>query len=152
MKVCFIHPDLGIGGAERLIVDAAAGLVRNGHEVVIYTSYHDREHCFEETKDGTLDIRILGNSIFPSSMFGNRFRALLAYLRNLHLASVLVARDAKFDVIVVDQISTSIPILKLLEAKILFYCHFPDKLLTQRASLLKMLYRWPIDNLEEWTT
>jgi len=24
-----LHPDLGIGGAERLVVDAAVGLVRN---------------------------------------------------------------------------------------------------------------------------
>jgi hypothetical protein len=29
MKVGMLHPDLGIGGAERLVVDAALGLVRN---------------------------------------------------------------------------------------------------------------------------
>jgi alpha-1,3/alpha-1,6-mannosyltransferase len=26
MRVAFLHPDLGLGGAERLVVDAAAGL------------------------------------------------------------------------------------------------------------------------------
>lgn len=36
--------------------------------------------------------------------------------------------------------------------KVLFYCHFPDQLLTQRRSLLKRLYRAPIDRLEELTT
>lgn len=43
-----------IGGAERLVVDAALGLQDFGHEVDIYTSHHDPNHCFEETKDGVL--------------------------------------------------------------------------------------------------
>jgi len=33
LVVGFIHPDLGIGGAERLIVDAAIELQRCGHDV-----------------------------------------------------------------------------------------------------------------------
>jgi alpha-1,3/alpha-1,6-mannosyltransferase len=33
-----------------------------------------------------------------------------------------------------------------------FYCHFPDQLLTQRQSVLKALYRKPIDWFEEKTT
>lgn len=41
-----------LGGAERLVVDAALGLQRLGHSVDIYTSYHDPEHCFEETRNG----------------------------------------------------------------------------------------------------
>ncbi|MEM7363482.1 MAG: hypothetical protein AAF525_05625, partial [Pseudomonadota bacterium] len=36
--------------------------------------------------------------------------------------------------------------------RILFYCHFPDQLLTRRESVLKRLYRAPIDWLEERTT
>lgn len=36
--------------------------------------------------------------------------------------------------------------------KVLFYCHFPDQLLTQRRSALKRLYRAPIDWFEELTT
>jgi alpha-1,3/alpha-1,6-mannosyltransferase len=68
MRVAFIHPDLGlgeslssvyfvnlntvIGGAERLIVDAALGVQQLGHTVHIYTSHHDPNHCFDETKDG----------------------------------------------------------------------------------------------------
>lgn len=36
--------------------------------------------------------------------------------------------------------------------KILFYCHFPDLLLTKRDSFLKRLYRAPIDWVEEYTT
>ena len=52
MKVAFVHPDLGLGGAERLVVDAALSLVGKGHEVVIYTGFHDASRCFPATIDG----------------------------------------------------------------------------------------------------
>lgn len=53
-----------------------------------------------------------------------------------------------------DQVSACIPILRLARTrkKVLFYCHFPDQLLTQRESLLKRIYRLPLDWLEEYTT
>jgi hypothetical protein len=54
MRIAFIHPDLGIGGAERLVVDAALGLQGLGHSIDLYTSYHDPQHCFDETRDGML--------------------------------------------------------------------------------------------------
>lgn len=41
-----------LGGAERLVVDAALGLQKMGHHVEIYTSHHDPNHCFDETQDG----------------------------------------------------------------------------------------------------
>lgn len=50
--VVFLHPDLGIGGAERLIVDAAVGLQNRGHKVVVFTSHCDPKHCFDEARDG----------------------------------------------------------------------------------------------------
>jgi hypothetical protein len=50
--VVFFHPDLGIGGAERLVIDAAVGLQNRGHKVTIFTSHRDRNHCFEEARDG----------------------------------------------------------------------------------------------------
>ncbi len=50
--VVFIHPDLGIGGAERLVIDAAVGLQSKGHTVTILTSHCDPSHCFDEAKDG----------------------------------------------------------------------------------------------------
>ena len=51
-NVVFVHPDLGIGGAERLIIDAAVGLQELGHKVTIFTSHCDPRHCFEEARDG----------------------------------------------------------------------------------------------------
>lgn len=53
-NVVFFHPDLGIGGAERLIIDAAVGLQDLGHKVVIYTGHCDPIHCFDEARDGEL--------------------------------------------------------------------------------------------------
>jgi hypothetical protein len=50
----FFHPDLGIGGAERLVVDAAIALQSRGHKVTIFTSHCDPQHCFDEARDGKL--------------------------------------------------------------------------------------------------
>lgn len=52
------------------------------------------------------------------------------------------------------QVSVCIPVLRLSRhrKKVLFYCHFPDQLLTQRTSAMKKLYRAPIDFVEERTT
>ncbi|KAG6529171.1 hypothetical protein ZIOFF_011367 [Zingiber officinale] len=52
LKIAIIHPDLGIGGAERLIVDAAVQLASHGHNVHLFTSHHDKNRCFEETLAG----------------------------------------------------------------------------------------------------
>ena len=51
-SIVFFHPDLGIGGAERLVIDAAVGLKNLGHKVTIFTSHCDPTHCFDEARDG----------------------------------------------------------------------------------------------------
>jgi alpha-1,3/alpha-1,6-mannosyltransferase len=56
------------------------------------------------------------------------------------------------DVIFCDQVPFTVPLLRLTGARVLFYIHFPDKLLSQRGSILKTLYRIPLDYLEERTT
>ena len=51
------------------------------------------------------------------------------------------------------KVSTPLPLLRLLGLPTIFYCHYPDLLLsTDRTSLLKRLYRLPLDWLEQWTT
>lgn len=50
MKVIFLHLDLGIGGAEQLVVNAATVTKDLNHNVAILTSHHEINHCFEETK------------------------------------------------------------------------------------------------------
>jgi len=152
VAIAFIHPDLGIGGAERFIVDTAVALKSKGHKIWIFTSHHDPSHCFHETIDGTLDVTSVGDWL-PRHVFG-RLHALSAYIRMIYVALylVFVSRYAP-DVIFCDQVSACIPILRLRrQAKVMFYCHFPDLLLTKRKSLLKMIYRTPLDWIEEKTT
>lgn len=154
VRVLFLHPDLGIGGAERLVVDAALALKGCGHEVSFLTNHHDPNHCFEETRDGTLTVKVVGDWL-PRKIFG-RFYAFCAYFRMLYaafFASFFLSRREQFDVIFCDQISVGIPILKLAKCKpkILFYCHFPDQLLSSEGGYLKGLYRAPINYLEEIT-
>ena len=189
-----VRPDCS-GGAERLVVDAAVALKNRGHEVVLFTSRHDKARCFEETKDGefssaiyrvelsckgTLPVNVLGSSIprslhpkFPMTIIFSILRSvLLAFLLSM---SFLMPGPASplnplhgiehFDVYIVDQQSVCVPLLRFLTGtRVVFYCHFPDKLLSggwvfgedkverTEGGLLKKLYRWPIDKLEEWTT
>lgn len=53
-----------------------------------------------------------------------------------------------------DQLSAGIPLLRYVypAARVLFYCHFPDKLLAKKGGLLKSLYRGPFDWIESWST
>uniref|UniRef100_A0A4W5KHK7 ALG2 alpha-1,3/1,6-mannosyltransferase n=1 Tax=Hucho hucho TaxID=62062 RepID=A0A4W5KHK7_9TELE len=153
VRVVFLHPDLGIGGAERLVVDAAVALRSCGCRVQIWTAHHDPTHCFSETLDLDLNVVCVGDWL-PTSVFGY-LHALCAYLRMIYVALYLVfLSGVEYDVVFCDQVSVCIPVLRLSRQrkKVLFYCHFPDQLLTQRGSALKKLYRAPIDRLEELTT
>ncbi|CAL5015169.1 unnamed protein product [Urochloa decumbens] len=151
LKVAVIHPDLGIGGAERLIVDAACQLAAHGHDVHVFTSHHDKTRCFEETVSGPFPVTVYGDFL-PRHVF-YRFHAVCAYLRCIFVALCVLLWWPSFDVILVDQVSVVIPLLKLkASAKIAFYCHFPDLLLAQHTTMLRRLYRKPIDMIEEATT
>lgn len=151
LKIAVIHPDLGIGGAERLIVDATCQLAAHGHDVHVFTSHHDRNRCFEETVSGTFPVTVYGDFL-PRHVF-YRFHAICAYLRCIFVALCVLLLWPSFDVILVDQVSAVIPLLKLkVSSKIVFYCHFPDLLLAQHTTMLRRLYRKPIDMIEEATT
>jgi alpha-1,3/alpha-1,6-mannosyltransferase len=151
-RIVFVHPDLGVGGAERLVVDAAVGLQRAGYDVSVFTSRHDATRCFSETRDGTLDVRVYGDFL-PRHVFGT-CHLLCAWLRHVWLCVALLVVGGAFDAAVLDQISLGVPLLRLVRRRpVLFYCHFPDKLLSLgRQSALKRAYRAPIDWLEERTT
>jgi alpha-1,3/alpha-1,6-mannosyltransferase len=100
---------------------------------------------------------------FPREVKG-KFHILLAHIRQLHLTSHLLRTSGSdYDVYFVDQLSTCVPILRALARKrVVFYCHFPDKLLANGAftegnlnknvPFLKRIYRYPMDWLEEATT
>uniref|UniRef100_A0A6B2L685 Alpha-1,3/1,6-mannosyltransferase ALG2 n=1 Tax=Arcella intermedia TaxID=1963864 RepID=A0A6B2L685_9EUKA len=146
---------MGIGGAEKLIVEAAVGVQEAGHSVTIYTAYHNPHPklSFPATHDGSLDVRVHGNWL-PYQAVG-KFQLVKALLRFTWLSFVVLYEHKKnpYDVIFVDQISATLPIIKFFSGvKVVFYCHFPDQLLTRRDSFIKKMYRIPFDLLEEFTT
>ncbi|XP_011873661.1 PREDICTED: alpha-1,3/1,6-mannosyltransferase ALG2 [Vollenhovia emeryi] len=149
-RVTFLHPDLGIGGAERLVVDAALALQKNGHDVNFVTTHHDPEHCFSETKDGTIPVTVVGNWL-PRHILG-RFYALCAYIRMIYAACYIIFCDQRPEVVFCDLVSICIPILILRIPYVVFYCHHPDQLLSSPGGCLKQLYRVPLNYFEEITT
>lgn len=107
-------------------------------------------------------MRVRGDAIFPPSL-GGRLSILFSVLRQLALVAStgVVSSELKQldpDVFIVDQLSACVPFFRLLypKAKILFYGHFPDRLLVKEEGGLrkyvKKLYRIPFDALEGWST
>ena len=113
LAVAFCHPDLGLGGAERLVVDAAGELASAGHtvrvsstdlaacmalkgslfhhiswarslQVDVYTAHYDKDRCFEETKSGAFSVTVCG-AWFPRNLL-DRMHALCAYVRCILIA------------------------------------------------------------------
>lgn len=116
----------------------------------IFTPHFDPKRCFQECH--ALDIEVHGN-LFPRTIFG-RLIAFCAYIRMVLCALYVVTfRSSEFDYFILDQVSFPIPILKLVNSKVLFYCHYPDKLLsTKRSSVVMRFYRYFLDLFEELTT
>jgi glycosyltransferase involved in cell wall biosynthesis len=177
--VVFIHLDLGIGGAESLILNLAKATLPSSQTpndsspsgtVSIYTTHCSPTHCYDEVKppDGPLApfVRIRGRWIPRNFSLGGT--ALCSALRMLYLTYCAVKENPNANVFVLDVLPTGVPYLiaKNVKAGVLFYCHFPDKLLTRdtvngESSLpnetnttmqtLKRTYRWCLDSTEEWT-
>lgn len=127
---------------------------------------------------GTFLVTVYG-AFLPRHIF-HRFHALCAYLRCIFVALCVLFMWPTFDVVLADQVSVVIPLLKLkksmkvsillsykllfgcpgitvvscttLFCQVVFYCHFPDLLLAQHTTLLRRIYRKPIDFIEEITT
>lgn len=152
-QIAVLHLDLGVGGAERLVVDSAVALQNKGHDVKVYTTHCSPSHSFSETQDGTLSVRVYGDWL-PRHIFGFA-TVLCAYLRMLWLTIVVCMFQPHFDVFFLDGVSFTLPLIRLLRprSRCLFYCHFPDSLLcVDRRSWLKRIYRVPFDWVEEVTT
>lgn len=103
-----------------------------------------------------------GNTLIPPSILG-RFAIFCAIARQIHLILSIAVfstelRDLDPSHFIIDQLSAGVPLLRCLfrHTSILFYCHFPDKLLAQSAhgalGLIKSLYRIPFNALESWST
>ena len=158
IHIVFIHLDLGIGGAEQLVIQLAKASRDLGHKVDITTTRCDQEHCFAAVKkpDGELsdNVTVYGRFI-PPNIFGIA-TALMSTVRMLYLTyKVVRGHHSSADVVVVDVLPTSLPLVLnwMPTAGILFYCHFPDKLLLRstQGGIFKKIYRRVLDAVEEYT-
>jgi alpha-1,3/alpha-1,6-mannosyltransferase len=165
LKVVFLHLDLGIGGAEQLVLQLATASQALGHEVQIFTTRCDADHCFAvvQPPEGVLcdRVQVLGQWI-PANLFGVG-TALCSNLRVLYLAIRLAWncywQKESYDVLVLDVLPSPLWILRYCtKLSLLFYCHFPDKLLVRKNPLdpfttttpaNKSWYRKLMDSLEE---
>jgi len=147
LRIAFVRPGLGIGGAERLVVDAALELGARGHDVTLYVG--DRQEAqLEEVKAGRVRVVAVGGRL-PGHV-AQRLRAPAAILRAAWAARALARARPAPDVVVVDLAPHVIPLLRrLVRAPVACYCHFPDLLLAPRRRGLYALYRAPLDRLEE---
>ncbi|KAL9184389.1 hypothetical protein ACHAXT_002475 [Thalassiosira profunda] len=190
-SVVFIHLDLGIGGAESLVLNLAkATLPSDDHNaqrcdsseahgepspsgnVSIYTTHCSPSHCYDEVRppEGPLSsfVNIRGAWIPRKFYFGGT--ALCSALRMLYLTYRAAKENPHANVFVIDVLPTGVPYLAEfcnVNAGVLFYCHFPDKLLTRDTvngevgavrsdgsnflQRLKQIYRLVLDGAEEWT-
>ena len=158
LKIVFIHLDLGIGGAEQLVLQLATAATDLGHSVELVTTRCDADHCFASVAPGGAlydAVTIYGNWI-PANV-GGLGTALLSTFRILYLTWQVCRYHRSADICVVDVLPTSLPLLWccLPSAASFFYCHFPDKLLLRSdansSTLPKQAYRFVLDALEELT-
>lgn len=147
LRIAFLHPELGLGGGERLMVDAALALQARGHRVRFYAAHHDPAQSFTATRDGRLDVRLHGRRL-PLQLAG-RLRLPLAAARVLALGLAALRRDGPVDAVLFDTVAQAAPLLRrLTAAPFVFYGHYPDALLTPPRRGWYRWYRWPLDRWE----
>lgn len=138
-NVLWLHPDLGIGGAERFLVDVVKSLHDRNIDVDIVVNHYNEEYSFYDTK--TFRIHKIA-SFIPRHIF-NKFHAIFAYFKMSLLAiwCALHFRNKRIHTIVVDQVTTPLPVLKWFfpESHLIFYCHFPDSLLSSQKNMYRRL-------------
>lgn len=138
LRIAFVRPRLGMGGAERLVVDAARVLRSRGHSVSLFAPDRQSIPQFEDVRSPGFSWRGDPEWI-PESVFG-RLRAPMAVLRAL--AAGRRARDFKPDIVFADVTSHIVPWLaRKTMAPVVFYCHFPDALLTPEGARKGSSYR-----------
>jgi alpha-1,3/alpha-1,6-mannosyltransferase len=186
-KIVFIHLDWGIGGAEQLMLQLAMASKTYHHdgdanddatttdtpsttpttEIQLVTTRCDVDHCFAILRDRPCPFLQLYGTWIPSHIYG-RGQVVLSTIRLLYLAMMVsklpALRDA--DLIVTDVLPAPLFLLRYYtDAALLFYCHFPDRLLVRqrepeppekgtegtkkgRRWLLRTIYRSVMDQLE----
>lgn len=146
--VGILRPRMGIGGAERLIADAAIALMERGHTLTLHAPERADTPQFPELEERAVPFDRSGGWI-PSTL-GGRLRLPLSIARAVY-AGVRLSRTSP-DVVICDSVPHILPLLRrITKAPALYYCHFPDVLLTadgSRDSAPYRRYRAPLDRME----
>ncbi len=146
LNIAFLRPALGIGGAERLVVDAALELGARGHAVTLFVGARQGPQL-DEVRAGLVRVVAVGR-LLPTQL-GQRLRAPAAIVRAAWVARALARTTPPPDIVVCDLVPHVIPLLRrLVRVPVAAYCNFPDLLLAPRRRGLYTLYRAPIDRLE----
>ncbi|CAD6185542.1 unnamed protein product [Caenorhabditis auriculariae] len=129
MQVVIIHPEQWNGGSDRCTVALMRHFVSQGHQVVWLTTMIDeywKDHKFEG-----VEIRDIGLKLHPGDWWS----------QNVALGWHLIFSNLQPDMVVVDHSASCVPMIKwrFPSCKILFYCHFPQQLVTPSRFFL---YRW----------
>lgn len=145
-EVYFFHPVLGIGGAERLLLQLAEAMEAGGWTPVFWVNRYHASHAFPEAR--RFRVRVIDARI-PENP-GGRIRFWSAYLR-LRAAIRAAARERRPALAVLDLVPHLIPEVKRAwpGLPVLGYCHFPDRFLAAPTrNPLYRVYRSGIDNRE----
>ncbi|CDJ53856.1 glycosyl transferase, group 1 domain containing protein, putative [Eimeria brunetti] len=119
-KVAFFHLDLGVGGAEQLVLQTAlqtheafVDSLRLPCKVDLFTSYYDKSRCLESSRDRRLNIRVFG-SFLPHAIL-RRFRVACSILRMVYLVlAAIVTGNVGYDLVFNDQVAVVNPLLRLI--------------------------------------
>lgn len=148
LRVAFVHPVLGLGGAERLMVNAALALQGRGHRVSLHVAEHEPARSFAAARDGRLAVHVHA-AWLPREVAGH-LRLPFSVARALAAGRGALGGDEPLDAVVCDTVAQVVPLLRRrTEAPILFYGHYPDALLTPPRRGWYRWYRLPIDRWEE---
>jgi alpha-1,3/alpha-1,6-mannosyltransferase len=146
LRIAFLRPRLGIGGAERLVVDAAHELIGKGHDVAFHVPVAAGALAFDDIPAGMPFHR--AGAWVPEHV-GGRLRLPFAIARTLTAARSLVSTRPGYDVIICDVVPHVIPWLKRrTSARLLYFGHFPDLPLTRTPR--DDWYGWYRGPLDRW--
>lgn len=133
-SVAVFHTKMIIGGGERLLIDMAKALQSEGHRVTVFVNEHNRQKCFEETVDGTVEVQTVPVRL-PDSVFGRLSHICFIVKFMVMVFKVLLTTRTKFDLVIVDEHPFVLPLVRLFRKRTIYYMHYPVKLVgeTQRG-------------------
>jgi len=146
LRIAFLRSRLGIGGAERMVLDAAHELIGKGHDVAFHVPARRGGPEFDDIP-AAMPFRRNG-AWLPEHIAG-RLQLPCAIARELVAARALAATRPAYDVVICDGLAHVLPWLKRrTSARVLYFGHFRDVRVTQPHEGWYAWYRGPLDRWE----